>query len=131
MSSQKAPPQGPTIDQAKRDFKQWRKNKRGKAKIPDELWEAAVSLTSRYSINHVSRELKVNYTDLKNKVQSKEAVCASGFIELELKKSELVESECILEIEKSEGSKLRMHYKGNDTREIIEIGKIFCGELSR
>jgi hypothetical protein len=31
-----------TVEEAKRRFEEWRRNRKGKAPIPDELWAAAV-----------------------------------------------------------------------------------------
>jgi len=51
-------------------FESWRKErKRQRDRIPDQLWKEAESLAQNHSINQISKALKLNYTDLKNRIQ--------------------------------------------------------------
>ena len=51
----------PTInlEEAKARFGEWRQNRRGKARIPAELWSAAVAVAQKEGLNWTVRELHV------------------------------------------------------------------------
>ncbi|MBW1959619.1 MAG: hypothetical protein JRI63_14035 [Deltaproteobacteria bacterium] len=53
-------------------FKHWRQTRKSRREpVPQQLWQAAVQLAGRYSINEISRALRLNYTDLKNYVHDR------------------------------------------------------------
>ncbi len=46
-------------------FDAWRVNRRGRTRIPHELWEKAVSLLDHHPITHVARQLRLDPTKLR------------------------------------------------------------------
>lgn len=59
-------------------FTTWRHNKKGK-RIPGHLWDAAVALVDEYSVSYVSKQLCLEYSELKRRYANR----ASGaFVEL-------------------------------------------------
>jgi hypothetical protein len=64
-----------TLSEVQSRFATWRKNKQSKC-IPDELWEAAVTLNPEYSIHKISRGLSFSHTDLKERVASTKMLAA-------------------------------------------------------
>jgi hypothetical protein len=46
----------------------WRNDPKKSRRIPQELWQAAVELSKEYSINQISKALRLSYTDLKKRV---------------------------------------------------------------
>jgi hypothetical protein len=52
-------------------FEQWRATRKGRAKIPDELWQAAVSLHGRYSASQLCRELRLSAGALRSRLQER------------------------------------------------------------
>ncbi len=48
-------------------FELWRANRRGRTRIPPELWDNAVSLLGRHPITHVARELHLDPTELRKR----------------------------------------------------------------
>lgn len=59
-------------------FKRWRDEKRPGEKIPQGLWQAAVSLHPRYSVYQISRALHLDFVDLRDRVGSGKKVRAKG-----------------------------------------------------
>jgi hypothetical protein len=59
-----------TLEEAKGRFEEWRSNRRGKARIPAELWSAAVEVARKEGINRTARELHVAWDDLKRRMAS-------------------------------------------------------------
>ena len=48
----------------------WRNDPKKSRRIPQELWQAAVELSKKYSINQISKALRIGYTDLKKRVMA-------------------------------------------------------------
>src|ERR1700726_3988773 len=55
MAQSKAPVM--TLEEAKGRFEEWRSNRRGKARIPAELWSAAVEVARKEGINRTARAM--------------------------------------------------------------------------
>jgi hypothetical protein len=119
-----------TLEEVRDRFETWRSRKKAGSPIPRALWEAAVSQCQDHSILEVSRSLRLNYNDLKTRVQEPEKKTLPSnrgnmeFVELDL---EALSNppECIVEMEAANGAKLRLHYlgyqKGIDPVELIKV----------
>ena len=57
-----------SLEEAKVRFEEWRTNRRGKARIPAELWSAAVEVARKEGINRTASELHVAWDDLKRRM---------------------------------------------------------------
>ena len=100
-----------TLDETKTRFEEWRNNRRGKARIPAELWSAAVEVARKEGINRTARELHVAWDDLKRRMPATGAVPQqTAFVELVTPQVQSV-PECTLELEGRRG-KLRIQLKG-------------------
>ena len=105
----------PTLSEVQSRFTAWRKNKQSK-RIPEELWDAAVTLSPEYSVHKISRGLSLSHADLKKRIASTESrsACSSnlshGFVAIDI--PQIHSSECIIEMENRTGNKMRMHFKG-------------------
>ena len=120
----------PTLEEVRGRFETWRRCKKAGSPIPKCLWEAAVSQCHAHTILEVSRTLRLNYNDLKSRVQEgkKKAlpstVGSMEFVELDLE-GESRPPECIVEMEAANGAKLRLHYlghqKGIDPVELVRV----------
>jgi hypothetical protein len=79
----------PSLEQVRQRFESWRQRRKKRTRIPPNLWQAAIALSEEYSICHLSKVLRVNYTTLKEKVVDANTpdkhtrdVLSSAFIEL-------------------------------------------------
>ena len=63
-----------TIEEAKARFGEWRQNRRGKARIPAELWLAAVAVARKEGLNRTARELRVAWDDLERRMAIAEEI---------------------------------------------------------
>ena len=125
--------QKPTVEQVRDQFEQWRNTREKRTDIPTELWQAAISLAEHTSVYQISKALRLNYTDLRHRVEAQRdralppAVNGSAFIELG--SSQLpATSECIVEMEDKQGLKMRMCFKGEIGFDLLELGKAFLGK---
>ena len=99
-------------------FETWRKRRRCRGRIPEALWQAAADLCREHSICEVSQALRLNYNDLKDRVQrSRDRGLGVGqrrefgFVKLDLG-TPIMPSECLVEMEAPNGAKMRMSFKG-------------------
>ncbi len=103
----------PALEELKALFEQWRKNRKHRDHIPPSLWNAAVSLSDKHSLHEISTCLRLNYNDLKARIQ-KSTVIAPTFIEL----TGIASEEYTVEMEKPSGERIRV--KGScDITELV------------
>ena len=107
-----------TLEEVRNQFEAWRKRRRCRTRIPEALWQAAADLCREHSICEVSQVLRLNYNDLKDRVQrSRDRGLAIGqgpdlnFVKLDLG-IPIMPSECLVEMEAPNGAKMRMSFKG-------------------
>jgi len=102
-----------TIEEAKARFGEWRQNRRGKARIPAELWLAAVAVARKEGLNRTARELHVAWDNLKRRMEAASAASPKpglpAFVELVTPRAPLL-PECTIELEGRRG-KLRIQLK--------------------
>jgi len=102
-----------TIEEAKARFGEWRQNRRGKARIPAELWLAAVAVARKEGLNRTARELRVAWDDLKRRMEAASAASPKpalpAFVELVTPRAPSL-PECTIELEGRRG-KLRIQLK--------------------
>jgi len=125
--------QSTALERAKQLFSDWRKTRSGRERIPDNLWDTASDLfhTWGLSINKIAHSLRLNYTALKSKIHVAPTVDVKAindtestptFIEVE---SPHISSDCVIEIEKQSGVKMRMCFIGRADPALISLGKYF------
>ena len=61
-----------SLEEARTRFEEWRNNRSGKARIPAELWSAAVEVARKEGINRTARQLHVAWDDLKRGWRARE-----------------------------------------------------------
>lgn len=122
----------PTLELIRNQFESWRKRRHCRSPIPESLWQAAMGLCQEHSIGEVSRTLGLNYNGLRNRVtRARDRGPAIGqgpdfrFVRLDLG-SPMTASECLVEMEASNGARMRMSLKGVP-REIdpVELSQVF------
>ena len=112
-----------SLDEAKARFQEWRNIRRGKARIPSELWSAAVEVARQEGINRTARELRVAWDDLKRRMPATGAVPQQpAFVELVTPLMQSV-PECILEVEGNRG-KLRIQLKGASASDLASLSRV-------
>ena len=104
----------PTLAEVQGRFAEWRKNKKLRRRIPEDLWAAAVRLSTEHSLHKISSALSLSYADLKKRIQADHTpaatIPASDFIPIDIPPTH--NEECIVEMEHRNGNKMRMHFKG-------------------
>lgn len=110
-----------TLEDVRHLFEQWREGRKHRTPIPEELWAKAASLSVNHSIHKISRSLRLNHSALMKRVCSSrtedlpdppQRMTSHAFIELGMKAS-IPDAEYIMVREDLNGSKMKMHIKGN------------------
>lgn len=104
----------PALEKARDRFEIWRSRKKSGTRIPKALWQAAIECCKSDSVFQVSKTLRLNYMDLKERVETSEESRTlvpknSPFVELGFLPSP---TECTLELETRDGAKMKIQYKG-------------------
>ena len=114
-----------TLEEARGRFEEWRSNRRGKARIPAELWSAAVEVARKEGINRTARELHVAWDDLKRRMTTTGEVLRQpnppAFVELVAPQIQSV-PECTLEVEGRQG-KLRIQLRGASVSDLATLSR--------
>ena len=113
------------LEEVKARFEEWRLNRKGKARIPVELWSAAVEVARKEGINRTARQLHVAWDDLKRRVETTGEVLrqpgSPAFVELIAPQTQSV-PECTLEVEGRQG-KLRIQLKGASASDLATLSR--------
>jgi len=114
------------IDHLRRRFEDWRKNGRPRTRIPKRLWESAVQAAGQYGLNRTAKTLRLDYYNLKKRLDASSAVRGTtpAFIELSPATTGATQ-ECVIELENRNGSKMRIHIKGVGTPDLNALSSTF------
>jgi len=104
-----------------------------RSRIPEPLWNAAVTAAGTYGIHRTAKALRIDYYALKKRVEGASAVTASNspaestgatFVELS-PPAWLGSGQCMLELEDIGGAKLRIHMKGFEAPDLAALTRSF------
>jgi hypothetical protein len=108
-------------------FVEWRRSRILGERIPESLWNHAVELASRYGVSRTASALSVDFRELQKRVdrqptRDKEThPGATAFVELPA----LAAGECIIELEKASGSRMRVQLKGSQWPDLVALSRSF------
>jgi hypothetical protein len=113
------------IDEVRTRFESWRQTRKGKARIPDELWSAAVQLAWRDGINQTATALHLDGGKLKRRMMATGSVpdktMPPAFVEMMMPQA-VGGSECTIELEGRNG-KLRINWKGATAADLAGLSR--------
>jgi hypothetical protein len=123
----KAQPLPADLAKARTVFDRWRKGRKTRTRVPDDLWETAVPLARKYSLHRVARALGLNYDSLKGRMAQavddrREAPTVPTFIEVSRPK---VAEECVVELEERRGAKMTIRFSGSSALDIVGLASAF------
>lgn len=113
-------------------FENWRKNRKTiSCRIPENLWEAAVGLYGEYKISEISKVLRLGGGQLKKRIsnaQEKKVTSTRTFIQMEIPKPQSTQGEWLIEVENSDGAKMKISGSGLQIPDIALICQSFVGK---
>ena len=117
-----------TLEETLTQFDAWRSGPRSRRGIPDQLWGAAVSLCHEHSVVKVSRALRLNYSDLKERFEHSQRVLSKRpFVELDNHGLGVAQGEMIVECDDGNRHRMRIHCKGAVDCAVADLVKGFFG----
>lgn len=115
----------PNLAEVRSRFGQWRQTRQGKARIPDELWSAAMELARRDGVNRTAAALHLDGGKLKQRMLVSDSVRSRAmppaFVELMASGTAGV-PEYTIELEGHHG-KLRIHCKGATAEDLADLSR--------
>ena len=108
-------------------FDAWRRVRKVRTRIPDQLWKLAVKLAVAHGLNRTASVLKLDYSSLKKRVEARNAVASlatPAFVELS-PPSVTAAGECVVEFEDGAGASMRIHLRGCDIPDLVALGRSF------
>ena len=133
----------PNMQKVLRRFERWRSAHTGRLPIPQRLWTAAVAVAGEHGVFQTAKALRLDYSKLKQLLESGGAVKRSGatraagvksrrmrseapaaFMELLASPTAGAVSECQIELEGRRG-KMRIHWKGTAAPDLGGLGRAF------
>lgn len=111
------------LEEVRERFESWRENRKRGARIPAELWQAAISLFPRYSVHRISRALRLGYEDVRSRVENERDGGSNDFRFWELRLSELQAhiGECRLRAEDGAGRKIELELKSIGAGQLLQL----------
>ncbi len=114
-----------SLEEAKARFEEWRRNRKGKAAIPDELWAAAAEVARTEGVSRTSTELSVEWNHLKRRMAAASGASSKrappGFVELAAPCGESL-PECVIELE-GRRAKLRIQLKDASASYLAKLSR--------
>ena len=116
-------------------FGKWRQTRKFGTKIPERLWTSAAKAAASYGVSQTALALGLDYYALKKRVEQspsdstppRRPASTPAFVELADSPAFASARECIVEFEDVEGAKMRVHLKGGDGPDLIDLARGFWG----
>ena len=123
----------PGIDEVRARFENWRQIRRGKARIPDELWSAAIEVARRGGINQTAAALRLDGGKLKRlmlaaKPLPRKTMPPPTFVELMAPHIGGL-PECTIELE-GQNRELRIQWKGATAADVGALSRVLWDLVS-
>ena len=124
MNKKIASPTPEPIVQLQRRLDEFRSSRSHRTKLPESVWQSAVELAREYGLYSVTRPLRLDYTQLKKRVEGAvdipKQAAAPAFVEL-IGSHPAAVSEYLIEFESSIGGKMRIQWKGSAAPDWISL----------
>ncbi len=111
------------LEGVRRQFEQWRDGRKRGARIPAELWQAALSLFPRCTVHQIASALRLGYEDVRNRVEHEKEEGARDLHFWDFSLSELQRniSECRLRVEDGAGRKVELELKSIAAGQLLQL----------
>jgi hypothetical protein len=116
-----------------RRFEAWRRERKGRARIPEPLWRAAVKMAEIYGVNRAATALRLDYYTLKKRLEAKANAGRDGssgaeggipFLEMTPLGS-IGTGECTVELEDFKGATMRIQLRGYAAPDLAALTRSF------
>lgn len=113
------------------ELRVWREQRRRGQRIPERVWRGAAKAARRHGLHPISQALKLDYYQLKRRVDEAEGRRGGEgqevFAELTALAAGRGEASCVVELEKGNGAKLRVSVSDAATVDWCRLKEAFLG----
>ena len=124
------------LEEARRQFEEWRGRRAKVSPIPEELWSEAASCAAEYGAYRTARALGLDSGKLKSRIDPKKkgrrkraSSRRPTFVEV-APPEPAPTSECVLEVESRSGTRLRIQLRDTPLAEVAELARSLAREGS-
>ena len=121
------------VEKARKKFVAWRRSRKARSRIPEELWTSAVVAARDIGVNQACKALRLDYYALKRRVVASPempSVKASGnFVEFDSGVSPLF-TEWAVEMDNGSGARMRVAARSVSGPDVVALSRTFFGEES-
>ena len=121
----------PQIESVRQRLERWRRNRKQRSPIPEELWASAAELARRFGLAKIARALRLDYYSLKERIEAAgdrpggcQVNVRPAFVELVPQPTTAV-SECTVELENPSGARMRIHLRGTALPDLTDLSDSF------
>ena len=123
----------PPLAAALRRFEHWRSTRSEPCRIPSPLWKAAVKCAAKCGLNRTVLVLGLDYNSLKRRVMASAGAPVApsppqAFVELVAPPGRNGPADCIVEVERPGGARLRVELRGSAVPDLADLARRFAAE---
>jgi hypothetical protein len=122
------------LEQLRRRFEAFRNTQPVRSRLPESLWMAAAELAKRYGVHPTAQALRLDYMALKRRLEERrprrvkhKVATPPNFMEFVASGAKAV-TNCTVEVESGQGSKLRLELKAIGTAELADLIRAFVSQ---
>jgi hypothetical protein len=127
----------PDIEALRQDIDRWRETREKQGPVPEDLWRRAVELARRHGVTQVSRDLRLHYSKLKERVEAGERPASPGVVVapettfVELTGASVLGGadvgEVVVEVSGADGSAMSVHVPATVPLDVAGLVESFFG----
>lgn len=96
------------VERVRTQFESWRAQKHKGERIPEPLWQAAAEAARKHGVNAVSRVVRLEHATLRRRVEELATNGTEPVAFVELGQDTTQSVGCVVELEKSNGARMRI-----------------------
>ena len=121
-----------SVEKARKKFIAWRRSRKARSRIPEQLWTSAVVAARDVGVNQACKALRLDYYALKRRVVASPelppSVKASGnFVEFDSVVPPLF-TEWAVEMDNGRGGRMRVAARSVSGPDVVSLSRTFFGE---
>ena len=119
------------VEKARKKFVAWRRNRKVRSRIPEELWTSAAVAARDVGVNQACKALRLDYYALKRRVVASPEMssekASSSFVEFDSGVAPLF-PEWAVEMDNGRGGRMRVAARSVSGPDVVALSRTFFGE---
>ena len=119
------------VEKARKKFVAWRRSRKARSRIPEQLWTSAVVAARDVGVNQTCKALRLDYYALKRRVVASTEMpsvkASSNFVEFDSGVAPLF-TEWAVEMDNGRGGRMRVAARSVSGPDVVSLSQTFFGE---